>query len=68
MTHTDELLTAQQAADLIGITVNTLYHYRQFGTGPLGWREGKCLVFPRSGVEFYLARRRERTMRGEGAA
>jgi excisionase family DNA binding protein len=66
MAQADELLTVEEAADLLGVKVRTVYEYRNRGTGPLSWRAGKRLVFPRSGVDAYLVRKREASLKGQG--
>lgn len=67
MGQVDELLSAEDVAEILGITVKTVYQYRIRDTGPLSWRVGKRLVFPRSGVDAYLARKRQGSLRGAGA-
>jgi excisionase family DNA binding protein len=64
--NADELLTAEEVAEILGVTVKTVYQYRIRDTGPLSWRAGKRLVFPRSGVDAYLARKRQGSLRGAG--
>ncbi len=65
MAQTDELLTIEQAADYLGVTVGWLYQLRGAGRGPLAWRQGRRLVYPRSQIDFYVARQREQSLRGE---
>jgi hypothetical protein len=63
----DELLTTEEAASYLGIGISRLYQMRQYGAGPVSWREGRRLVYPRSQLDLYRARQRERTLRGETA-
>ena len=61
----DELLTVEEAAEHLGVTVGRLYQLRQTGgDGPLSWIENRRLVYPKSQLDAYQARRRERSMRG----
>ena len=66
MAQADELLTVEEVADILGVKVRTVYEYRNRGAGPLSWRAGKRLVFPRSGVDAYLVRKREASLKGQG--
>jgi excisionase family DNA binding protein len=66
MAQADELLSVEEAAEMLGVKVRTLYEYRVRGTAPVSWRAGKRLVFPRSGVDAYLARKREASLKGQG--
>ncbi len=65
MAQADELLTVEEVADILGVKVRTIYEYRKRGTAPLSWRAGKRLVFPRSGVDAYLVRKRLESLRGQ---
>jgi predicted site-specific integrase-resolvase len=67
MAQADELLFVEEAAEVLGIKAKTLREYRVRGTAPLSWREGKRLVFPRSGLDAYVARKREESLRGQTA-
>jgi excisionase family DNA binding protein len=60
----DELLSVEEVAEILGVKVRTIYEYRTRGTAPLSWRAGKRLVFPRSGIDAFVARRREASLRG----
>ncbi|BCO71437.1 helix-turn-helix domain-containing protein [Mycobacterium intracellulare] len=62
----DELLSIREAADVIGVKPGTLHAWRGFGRGPTSWVQAGRLVYPRSGIEDFLARERQRTLRGEG--
>jgi excisionase family DNA binding protein len=66
MTQTDELLTVEEAAHLLGVKVTTMYMNRTRGTGPLGSRRGRRLVFRRSDLDSFLLRERLATLRGAG--
>jgi predicted DNA-binding transcriptional regulator AlpA len=63
--HTDELLTIEEAAAYLGLGTSRLYQLRGVGEGPVSWREGRRLVYPRSQLDLYRARQRERTLRGQ---
>jgi len=65
MTRTDENLTAQQVAELLGVTIKTVYTMRNRGRGPASYVRGRRLVYRRSDVDAFLVRERERTLRGE---
>lgn len=64
--NTDEILSSRQVAEMLGISLNTVYTMRHRGIGPAGWNRGKRLVFRRGDVESFLARERQTTLRGEG--
>ncbi|WP_157681367.1 helix-turn-helix domain-containing protein [Mycobacterium sp. JS623] len=68
MTHTDENLTIEQAAAYLGVSTSWLYELRHQRRGPTSWRDGHRLVYPRSELDLFRARRRERTLRGEGVS
>jgi predicted DNA-binding transcriptional regulator AlpA len=51
----DELLTAQDLADLLHVNVQSIYDQRHRGTGPRGIRPaGGKLLFRRSDVDAWL--------------
>jgi hypothetical protein len=62
----DENFTVEEAASYLGVTPNWLYKLRGRGAGPVSWRAGNKLVFPKVELDLYRARQRQRTMRGEG--
>lgn len=64
MTQEDELISAREVAELMDVSVDTVYTMRHYGRGPASYRRGKRLVFSRSEVESFLAREREATLRG----
>jgi predicted DNA-binding transcriptional regulator AlpA len=66
MAQTDDLLTVEQAAAYLGVSTSWLYALRGQGRGPVSWREGHRLVYPRVELDAYRARRRQSTLRGEG--
>jgi hypothetical protein len=68
MTHTDtdELLTAQEAADYQGLTIKAIYQQRWLGIGPLSSKRNGRIVFRRIDIDAYHERERARTLRGEG--
>jgi hypothetical protein len=64
-TQTDELLSVEDAAAFLNVSVSRLYQLRREGAaGPVSWRQGQRLVYPRSGLDAYRAEQRQRTMRG----
>lgn len=65
-TQTDELITAQQYANEMGVTLRHVYQMRYLGTGPVSHIRSGRIVFRRSDIESYLERQRARTLRGEG--
>ena len=64
MTATDELDVAA-AATVLGVSVGRMYTLRCEGRGPVAWRRGRKLIYPRYGLDLYLARERESTLKGE---
>jgi hypothetical protein len=66
MAQTDEHFTIEEAADYLGKSVVWLYRLRQEGRGPVCWRDGRRLTYPRVELDLYRARERQRTMRGDG--
>jgi predicted DNA-binding transcriptional regulator AlpA len=66
MTQTDELLTAQETTDFLGVTLKHIYQSRRLGTGPLSSKRNGRIVFRRSDIDAYLERERVRTLRCEG--
>ena len=65
MAQTDELLTVEEAADKLGVSVQRMYNLRVDGRGPLAYRRGRRLVYRRSDLDTFLAREREATTKGE---
>jgi predicted site-specific integrase-resolvase len=65
-TQTEELITAQQYADEMGVTLRHVYQMRYHGTGPVSHIRNGRIVFRRSDINAYLERQRVRTLRGEG--
>lgn len=66
MTHADELLTAQEAADYQGPSIRAVYQQRYFSVGPVSSKKNGRIVFRRADIDAYLERQRARTLRGEG--
>jgi Helix-turn-helix domain len=65
---TDELLTVEEAADVLGVGVQRMYNLRNLGQGPASYRRGRRLMYPRGGLAAFLARELQTTLRGgEGA-
>jgi Helix-turn-helix domain len=64
---TDELLTVEEAADVLGVGVQRMYNLRNLGQGPVSYRRGRRLVYPRSGLAAFLVRELQATLKsGEG--
>lgn len=64
---TDDLLTVEEAADVLGVGVQRMYNLRNLGGGPVCYRRGRRLVYPRSGLVAFVARELRATVKGEGA-
>jgi len=64
---TDDVLTVEEAADVLGVGVQRMYNLRNLGGGPVCYRRGRRLVYPRSGLVAFLARELQATAKGEGA-
>lgn len=55
-TTMDKLLTPTELAELLGVSVHTLYHRRAQGISlPPTLKMGRLLRFPQSGVRHWLA-------------
>jgi excisionase family DNA binding protein len=50
----DDLLTPLQLAEVLGISVRTLYNWRSQRKGPPGFRVGSHVRYRRSDVEAWL--------------
>lgn len=50
-----ELLSPQQLADYLGVSVRTVYSWNHDGTGPTVIRVGKHVRYRRDDVESWLA-------------
>jgi hypothetical protein len=61
---TDELLTVEEAADVLGVSVQRMYNLRNLDNGPVSYRRGRRLVYPRSGLAAFLARELQSTLKG----
>ncbi len=64
--NTDEFLTTEEAASYLDLTVRSLHQMRCENRGPVSWREGRRLVYPRSGLDLYRENQRRKSLRGEG--
>lgn len=64
---TDDLLTVEEAADVLGVGVQRMYNLRNLGGGPVCYRRGRRLVYPRGGLVAFLARELRATVKGQGA-
>ena len=63
---TDDLLTVEEAADVLGVGVQRMYTLRNLGHGPVSYRRGRRLMYPRSGQVAFLARELRATVKGGG--
>jgi excisionase family DNA binding protein len=54
MEHIDRLLTVQDLADYLGVSVATIYAWRYRQLGPPGFRIGKHLRFRWSDIERWI--------------
>jgi hypothetical protein len=61
---TEELLTVEEAAGVLGVGVQRMYNLMNLGEGPVSYRRGRRLVYPRSGLAAFLARELQTTLRG----
>jgi hypothetical protein len=61
---TDDLLTVEEAADVLGVSVQRMYNLRNLGEGPVCYRRGRRLVYPRRGLVAFLARELRATVKG----
>lgn len=61
----EELLTVDDAAHVLGVGVQRMYNLRSLGEGPVCYRRGRRLAYPRSGLVAYLAHELQATLKGE---
>jgi hypothetical protein len=64
-TDDDELLTVAEAADVLGVGVQRMYNLRNLGHGPVSYRRGRRLVYPRSGLVAFLTHELQVTLKGD---
>jgi hypothetical protein len=62
----DDLLTVEEAADVLGVGVQRMYNLRNLGQGPVSYRRGRRLVYPRGGLVAFLARELQATLKSGG--
>lgn len=55
----DPLLSISELADYLGVSIKTIYEWRQTGRGPVGIRMGRHLKFAVSDVRDWIDHRRE---------
>jgi excisionase family DNA binding protein len=60
----DELLTIDEAAQVLGVSRKTLHNKRSQGRGPLSFRVGHRILYRRSDIDAYFEHAREATLRG----
>jgi hypothetical protein len=65
MTWTEDLLSVEEAAEVLGVGVQRMYNLRNLGQGPVSYRRGRRLVYPRSGLVTFLTRELQVTLKGE---
>jgi excisionase family DNA binding protein len=53
-----QLMSPSEVADWLGVSISTVYHWGQTGSGPTSFRVGKHLRYRREDVERWLADRR----------
>jgi hypothetical protein len=61
----DDVLTVEEAADVLAVGVQRMYNLRNLGEGPVSYRRGRRLMYPRSGLAAFLARELQATLKGE---
>jgi excisionase family DNA binding protein len=64
----ERLLTVSEAADLLRVSVQTLYWWRKCNEGPFGFLVARRLRYPESSVQDYIKRCAEADGRGERPA
>ena len=55
----DPLLSIDELAEYLGVSIKTIYEWRQTGRGPVGTRMGRHLKFAISDVRTWLDEKRE---------
>ncbi len=63
-TYTEQLLTAQEAADYIGVSINAIYQWRWTGCGPASFKRNGRILLRRSDIDAWTESERTRTLRG----
>jgi hypothetical protein len=61
----DKVLTVEEAAEVLGVGVQRMYDLRNLGQGPVSYRRGRRLVYPRSGLVAFLAGELRATLKSE---
>jgi Helix-turn-helix domain len=61
----DELLSVEDAADVLGVGVQRMYNLRNLGQGPVSYRRGRRLVYPKAALVDYLANELRASVRGD---
>ncbi|MBI3227185.1 MAG: helix-turn-helix domain-containing protein [Mycolicibacterium cosmeticum] len=64
MSQADELLTIEDAADILGRSTTTLYLWRSKNSGPISFRRGRRLMYRSSDVAAFALKERVETTRG----
>ena len=60
----DEILTVEEVAEILKVSVGTIRKWRSEGAGPKGFRVGKYVRFRRSSVDLFI-QEREAAERGD---
>lgn len=70
MAREDQLFNIEEAAAYLGVTASWMRQLRWSGRGPISWLEmfdgRRRVVYPRSQLDAYQVRRRQRSTRGDG--
>jgi excisionase family DNA binding protein len=57
---TERLMTPPELAEMLGVSIETLYGWRHRGEGPVGYRIGRHLRYRRARVEKWLEMQADR--------
>jgi excisionase family DNA binding protein len=55
MSDLPQLMSPSEVADWLRVSISTVYHWGQTGSGPVSFRVGKHLRYRREDVERWLA-------------
>ena len=65
--HDHDLLTIDEAADLVRAPIATLRYWRHLGTGPRSFRLGRRVVYRRGDIDAWIENNRDIAARGQSA-
>jgi predicted DNA-binding transcriptional regulator AlpA len=68
MNKTANLLSTDEAARLLGRSIDTLRYWRYAGRGPVSFRLGRRVVYDRSAVLAWIEKERQATSSGDDVA